>query len=124
MVRIVEYFADKSCTDVGNDVVEILPEMESATGLEVSDTAELSSNNEMADFPSVGMSPDYCSDVSARERYWFGGKYGKMFSKRQWWKLQKTVMENKDIKYENTDGKVYKKEKSDLLSEADIVLFK
>ena len=68
MVRIVEYFADKACTDVGNDVVRILPEMQSATGLEVSDTAELSSNNEMADFPLVGMSPDYCSDVSAREK--------------------------------------------------------
>ena len=68
LVRIVEYFADKTCTDVGNDVVKILPEMQSATGLEVSDTAELSSNNEMADFPLVGMSPDYCSDVSAREK--------------------------------------------------------
>ena len=36
----------------------------------------------------------------------------------------KTSDGNKDKKYENSDGKVYEKEKSDLLSEADIVVFK
>ena len=68
MVRIVEYFADKANTDARKEVMEIIPEMQSATDVKVSDMGELSSNNEMLDFPSVGMSPDYHSDVSSREK--------------------------------------------------------
>ena len=51
LVRIVEYFVDKASTDAGNEVIKIIPEMQSATNLEVSDMGELSSNNEMLDFP-------------------------------------------------------------------------
>ena len=68
MVRIVEYFADKANTDAGKEVMEIIPEMQSATNVKVSDMGGLSSNNEMLDFPLVGMSPDYHSDVSSREK--------------------------------------------------------
>ena len=68
--------------------------MQSATGLEVSDTAELSSINEMADFPSVGMSPDYHSDVSARE---------KDIDLEE--SMEKCSAKDSDGNYENSNGK-------------------
>ena len=121
LVRIVEYFADKANTDGGKEVMEIIPEMQSATDVKVSDMGELSSNNEMLDFPLVGMSPDYCSDVSSREKEIDLEESMEKCSG----KISDGNYEKGDGKKDkNSDGKVYKKEKSNVLREEDVVLFK
>ena len=124
MVRIVEYFADKASTDVGDDILEIDFERESRSGVEVSDTGELSSNNELGDFPSVGMSPDYCSDVSAREKDIDLEESMEKCSANNSDRNYKKGDGKKDEKYENCDVNVYKKEKSYFQSKTDILVFK
>ena len=121
LVRIVEYFADKANTDGGKEVMEIIPEMQSATDVKVSDMGELSSNNEMLDFPLVGMSPDYRSDVSSREKEIDLEESMEKCSG----KISDRNYEKGDGKKdENSGGKVYEKEKSNVLREEGVVLFK
>ena len=115
---------DKASKDAGNEVIKIIPEMQSATNLEVSDMGELSTNNEMLDFPSVGMSPDYCSDVSSREKEIDLEESMEKCSGKISDGNYKKGDGKKDEKYENSDGKVYEREKSNVLREGDIVLFK
>ena len=101
--------------------MEIIPEMQSATDVEVSDMGEFSSNNEMLDFPSGGMSPDYHSDVSSREKEIdLEESMEKCSGKISDGNYKKGDGE----KDENSDGKVYKKEKLNVLREEDVVLFK
>ena len=101
--------------------MEIIPEMQSATDVEVSDTGELSSNNEMLDFPLVG-------DVfSIALMYLLERK--KLIWRKVWKNVQgklvtETTKRGDGKKDENSDGKVYKKEKLNVLREEDIVLFK